>query len=153
MQLNLQKYFKNVNSEYRIKKEYFFKAHDLLEHCQYIEEILNIERRYLSEFNIRDGFRTPGVSYGAKNSAHKKGMAVDIADPKCNLQKAILNSLCAQDYIRKQGLWVEHFDYTPTWVHIQTRGGIKHPYSITGSVPIFFKPNRKPIDSKEHKLR
>jgi uncharacterized protein YcbK (DUF882 family) len=62
-------------------------------------------------------------------SQHLKGAAVDISDPKQELQKWILNNI---QLMERLGLWLEDFSATPTWVHFQC-----HP---PRSGNRFFKP-------------
>jgi uncharacterized protein YcbK (DUF882 family) len=50
-------------------------------------------------------------------SKHISCQAVDISDPKRELQKWIQENLSLMEEI---GLWFENFDVTTTWVHCQT---------------------------------
>ena len=60
---------------------------------------------------------------GAPNSWHTKAGAIDIEDPKQELQKWIIKN---KDVIRKAGLQLEPFAKTTTWVHgdIGNRPGV-----------------------------
>lgn len=49
-------------------------------------------------------------------SQHLKGAAVDISDPKGELQKWCKEN---EKTLADVGLWCEHFDYTKGWVHFQ----------------------------------
>ncbi len=49
-------------------------------------------------------------------SQHLRGAAVDIADPKGDLQKWCLAN---EKVLEDVGLWCEHFDFTKGWVHFQ----------------------------------
>ncbi len=49
-------------------------------------------------------------------SAHCKGAAVDLADPKGELKKWIMKNL---SLFEANNCYFEDFKYTPTWVHIQ----------------------------------
>lgn len=49
-------------------------------------------------------------------SSHLYAKAVDISDPKQELQKFILNHI---ELIESTGLWFESFAFTKTWVHAQ----------------------------------
>lgn len=49
-------------------------------------------------------------------SQHLKGAAVDISDPKKELQKWCTDN---EKFLEEIGLWMEDFDATPTWVHFQ----------------------------------
>lgn len=62
------------------------------------------------------GFRPQACPIGAPNSKHKRGQAVDIYDPG-NLIDAWC--LAHQDVLEECGIWIEHPDKTPHWVHMQ----------------------------------
>ncbi len=49
-------------------------------------------------------------------SRHLYGYAVDISDPNKELQKWCLESISILETV---GIWIESFDFTPTWVHFQ----------------------------------
>jgi hypothetical protein len=49
-------------------------------------------------------------------SKHLAGMACDIYDPEKELAKWCLAN---EDILRRIGLWCEHPDYTPRWMHFQ----------------------------------
>jgi len=63
------------------------------------------------------GLRSPACAMGAKNSFHKKGMALDLhaSHMKMNLLYAFCTSADALAMGIKR---VEHFGFTQTWVHI-----------------------------------
>lgn len=50
-------------------------------------------------------------------SNHLNGKAVDISDPKQELQAWVLQNVAL---LEKVGLWCESFTFTKTWVHFQT---------------------------------
>lgn len=52
----------------------------------------------------------------ATASKHLAGAACDIADPTGELGEWCLNN---EDILRRVGLWCEHPEYTPGWVHFQ----------------------------------
>lgn len=58
---------------------------------------------------------TPGA---AKKSAHTTGEAVDIKDADGKLKEKVLTNV---DLLKKYGLWMEHQDSTPTWLHLDIR--------------------------------
>lgn len=63
------------------------------------------------------GLREPESKTGAKNSAHKRGMAFDCKPRMCLPQEMydyILDNQSEFPLIRR----VENIEYTPTWVHI-----------------------------------
>lgn len=62
------------------------------------------------------GFRPKDCPIGAPNSAHKVGMAVDIYDPKNELDDWINDKI-----LEKHNLWRESPAHTLTWCHLQSR--------------------------------
>lgn len=60
------------------------------------------------------GFRPGDCSVGASKSKHKTGHAVDIYDPGDELDAWLNDGL-----LKQFGLWREHPDATPNWVHLQ----------------------------------
>lgn len=52
----------------------------------------------------------------ATKSKHLVGLAADIADPDKELAKWCLENV---KILEQAGLWLEHPDYTPNWVHFQ----------------------------------
>ncbi len=70
---------------------------------------------------VTSGWRPPAINAGvkgaAKKSRHMTGQAVDLADPKGDLDRWCLDNLAELERI---GLWLEHPDATPTWCHLQT---------------------------------
>lgn len=53
----------------------------------------------------------------APKSKHLQGLAADIADPDGSLGKWCLQNV---KVLEEAGLWLEHPDYTPNWVHFQS---------------------------------
>ena len=68
---------------------------------------------------ITSGYR-PGrfnrAAHGAKSSAHLTCEAADIKDIDQNLRKWI-----SYDKLQDVDLYLESPDFTPTWIHLQTR--------------------------------
>lgn len=64
------------------------------------------------------GIRPQSCATGAPTSAHKQGMAVDIYDPKGEIDKWLL---AHPDTLEKFGIYIEHPDDTPGWSHWSTR--------------------------------
>lgn len=77
---------------------------------------------------ITSGFRTiyqhrliyskQGNDKPPMGSMHLIGCGADCYDPYQALQLWCKNN---QDLIRKTGLWMEDFRYSPTWVHFQSK--------------------------------
>lgn len=111
-----------------------------------LELLVKINKMYDAygiPFTLTSGFRSRNdqidiyLKKGVKDmtkipmrSKHLTCEAVDIYDPKQELQKWILKNIKLMENIE---LWFEDFSYTKTWVHAQ----IRPPKS--GSR--FFKPN------------
>lgn len=58
-----------------------------------------------------------GIKNIPMGSKHLSAQAIDIFDPKGDLQKLIVQNITL---IAEIGLWMEDFKFTPTWVHFQT---------------------------------
>lgn len=64
-------------------------------------------------------YREKGITDQSKipmRSRHLFGQAVDISDPKRELQQWILKN---EKLMEEIGLWFEDFSATPNWVHMQ----------------------------------
>jgi uncharacterized protein YcbK (DUF882 family) len=94
-----------------------------------LEKINKIRKAYSKPMTVTSGLRdmadhlriykAKGITDPAKipmKSRHLKGAAVDIADPKQELQKWCLDNIKKLEEI---DLWCEDFAYTSTWVHFQ----------------------------------
>jgi hypothetical protein len=64
------------------------------------------------------GFRPQNCPQGAPNSAHKRGMAVDLYDPDGAIDTWLLKH---EKELTQFGLWFEHPDHTVGWSHWGTR--------------------------------
>lgn len=62
------------------------------------------------------GFRLTTATTGAASSSHKEARAVDVYDPRNELDELITDELLASE-----GLYREAPDSTPGWVHLTTR--------------------------------
>lgn len=71
---------------------------------------------------VTSGWRPPSVnekvSGAAKRSNHMVGRAIDIADASRALKRWLVTP-AGQVALIECGLWMEHPDATPTWVHVQ----------------------------------
>lgn len=64
------------------------------------------------------GFRPQSCPIGASQSAHKRGMAIDLYDPHRALARWVLRNL---DRVRAAGVrGMENPQWTPSWCHLQT---------------------------------
>lgn len=77
---------------------------------------------------VSSGYRPPDANKaagGAPNSTHLSCQAVDFADSNGELKKWCIANM---DMIKKAGLYMEHPDHTPTWVHLQSRPTKNNPF-------------------------
>lgn len=98
-------------------------AENLLKRVNNLLEALKFGR-----VEITSGWRPLAINRkvgGAKRSLHSTGRAVDIADTTGILKCAIL---CHFKLLLEYGLWMEDFDATPGWCHLDT--GIRLDRSI-----------------------
>lgn len=75
---------------------------------------------------ITSGYRTKedqiriynekGIKDPPMRSKHLLGMAADVFDPTGSLKKWIKDN---ESLVISIGFWMEHFDYTATWCHLQ----------------------------------
>jgi len=63
------------------------------------------------------GFRPKNSSVGASRSNHKIGKAVDIFDPKNEIDEFCMNNLAL---LEQCGIWIEHPSATEKWSHWQS---------------------------------
>lgn len=66
--------------------------------------------------NTYGGFRPQDCPQGAMHSSHKEGAAVDIYDPKNELDNFVTDAL-----LEECELYREHPDSTPGWLHLSYR--------------------------------
>lgn len=100
---------------------------EIKENLEKLLPVMNIIRTaYGKPMIVNSGWRpaaineaTPGA---AKNSAHCLGLACDIADPDGELMKWVLDNL---ELMKENGIYLEDFRYTNTWVHF----GLRRPSS------------------------
>lgn len=96
-----------------------------------LERINVIRKAYNKPMTVSSGlrsmkhhlevYRKKGITDPAKipmKSKHLFGQAVDIADPKQELQKWVLANV---KLLETAQLWCEDFGATPAWVHFQTQ--------------------------------
>jgi uncharacterized protein YcbK (DUF882 family) len=80
-----------------------------------------IRQAYGKPMKVSSGYR-PAVynlkAGGAKRSAHLTCEAVDFVDVDGELAKWCIKNI---QLLEKAGLYLENPEFTPTWVHLQTR--------------------------------
>lgn len=94
-----------------------------------LEKINKVRTAYNKSMAISSGWRSPedqiriykekGITDPKKvpmGSQHIKGAAVDIYDPKQELQAWVKANI---KLIEEIGLWMEEFSYTKNWIHFQ----------------------------------
>ncbi len=94
-----------------------------------VERVNRLRAAYNKPMRVTSGLRTKadqlriyaakGVADASKvpmGSQHLQGGAVDFADADGKLK-----TWCRQNepLLASVGLWCEHWDYTPTWLHVQ----------------------------------
>lgn len=84
-----------------------------------LEAVNKLRSLYGKPMYVSSGYR-PGhynkAAGGAKNSSHLVCLAIDFKDPKNELKKWITVKI-----LEDCGLYMEHPDDTPTWMHVQIR--------------------------------
>lgn len=84
-----------------------------------LENVNKLRTLYGKPMIVSSGYR-PGKyninAGGAKNSTHLTCQAVDFKDIDGALKK-----FCTVEILEQCGLYMEHPDSTPTWLHVQTR--------------------------------
>lgn len=80
---------------------------------------LFLELGHTTPAYISSGWRPSSLNSKVKGAAQKSyhtlGMAIDIKDPDGELYKLVTSR---PDLLRKYGLWVEHRESSPSWLHI-----------------------------------
>ena len=83
--------------------------------------IMNVFRRWYGKpMIVTSGYRSPAYNLkigGSPHSAHCRGRAIDIKDDG-TIKQFIKDNI---DWCERFGLYFEHFDHTPTWIHFTTR--------------------------------
>ena len=91
--------------------------------------LLSLVNAFLDELGydaavVSSGFRPSAINAAtpnaAKNSLHKLGKAVDIADHSGLLRKLLwINGVSVKaDLLRKYNLWMENPEWTSSWIHL-----------------------------------
>lgn len=110
----------------------FVNAVDLLGR---VNALLN-EIGWALDVKVTSGFRplalNQKVKRAAKSSYHMIGKAVDFADDDHMFRRYFnpLMDMGAANVLRKYGLFMEHPDSTPTWIHLDTGNRIDRPSRV-----------------------
>jgi uncharacterized protein YcbK (DUF882 family) len=98
-------------------------AEDLLTRVNKLLAAFDAERGSHWVAIVSSGYRTPAINASIKNASkrsnHMRGLAVDIRDAQQQLKRFIKTEKGLATLV-DAGLYCEHFDYTKTWVHLQT---------------------------------
>jgi hypothetical protein len=97
-----------------VTKEVEGNAHMFVQRLNALLLLFGKERTLSSGFRDKASNKAAG---GAAFSWHILGLAADIEDKDRELAKFILSDSA---HLRKCGLYAEHPDKTPTWVHVQS---------------------------------
>lgn len=86
-----------------------------------LERLNRFKAMYGGEMRVSSGYRPKAINAkvgGATNSAHLHCQACDFHDRDGKIRKFIMQNPSVLDTC---DLYCEDFNYTPTWVHLQTR--------------------------------
>jgi len=136
----------------RIRKEMYWNGNDkkypndlTSEVDDNVTKLLEAVNTFLSKYRpmilVSSGWRPKSYNTkigGAPSSNHITGLAIDIKDTDNRVFEYVLQNLKLAEQL---GLYFEHKNYTPTWVHIQ----LVRPKSGNR---IFIPNNNPPLDPK-----
>lgn len=111
--ITLVEYLMGRDTPHPISPELLQNAEDTVEGAN---ELL---RHYGSYRRVNSGYRDPEANRkagGSPRSKHLTCQAIDLEDRDGSLAKWCLKNLKLLELI---GLWMEHPDVTPTWIHLQ----------------------------------
>jgi len=123
--ISIDQYFGAFIHHHEVTEEIMDNASNLLDHVDKlmayaIEDMLTIPVNpdTNSQVSGREygGFRPSDCPIGAKTSAHKTGLAVDIYDPHNTLDEWITDEM-----LEECGLYREAPSSTPHWTHLSVR--------------------------------
>lgn len=107
-------------------------AIDLLLRVNSLFEVIGWDEPVTVSSGFRPSEINRKVSGAAKGSYHLIGRAIDILDTEGRLKHAFnpLMDKNASDLLRQLGLFMEHPDYCPTWVHFDTGNRVDRPTRV-----------------------
>jgi hypothetical protein len=85
-----------------------------------LQRVNQVRGAYGRPMAVNSGWRPPSVNGStpgaAPHSNHVRGLAVDFRD-----RDGVLRSWCLANLavLQRIGIWMEDFQWTPTWVHMQ----------------------------------
>lgn len=79
----------------------------------YFSSCLRSKERH-KQIYLKKGVPENKIPWGSK---HLTGQAADVSDPDGKLRHFLITTTIPWDKI---GLWMEHPDYTPGWIHFQS---------------------------------
>lgn len=106
------------NIEFNIRNRLLPIINDLCDYissCEVDFPINPITKSLISGTSL-GGFRPQTCTIGAPKSNHKQGLAVDIYDPKGEIDAWCMTN---KTTLAEFGVWLEHPDATPGWCHMQ----------------------------------
>lgn len=124
-------------------KEYMM-GRDVTHKTEYTEQVEQNALTFIAKVNnlfkelghtapayISSGWRPMSINSkvagAAKKSLHTLGLAMDIKDPDGKLYALVT---AKPELLRKYGLWVEHREATPTWLHIDAGNRVDRPSRV-----------------------
>jgi uncharacterized protein YcbK (DUF882 family) len=139
-EINEAKVTSAKNPEYKITLKEFLKDRIKWENIEIdiqknieetLEKINKVRNKYNKGMTVTSGLRTKNdqiriykekgitdISKIPMSSRHLSGEAIDIFDPKKELQKWCKEN---EKFLEEIGLWMEDFSATPNWCHFQTK--------------------------------
>ena len=110
--------------KYKLTEEIEDNLHILYAKIMMLYKALPREILSRNTFSVTSGLRSQEqqdklIAAGksrAKQSLHVLGAAVDLYDPRSELDEWVSNNV---EVIQEIGLWFEHKNYTPNWCHVQ----------------------------------
>lgn len=113
--ITLTEYLMNRDKDFPLDMLQARNAADLLARVNWLFGTLEIHTK------VTSGYRPSALNKkigGAKMSTHTVCAGIDVSDPDGMLAAKLLDHL---DLLEEAGLWMEHPDYTPKWIHLDTR--------------------------------
>lgn len=112
--ISLKEFLMGRATEQTLPKDLLDNAVDLL------SRVNKIRQAYGKPMRVSSGYRPAAINAaagGAKRSNHMICKAIDIADPDGSIKTWMRQN---EQLLVDNGLWAEHWEATPTWLHLQS---------------------------------
>jgi uncharacterized protein YcbK (DUF882 family) len=113
--ITLHDYLMGRDKTHPVSQEQLRNAADLLSRVNYLLGMLRMVRR------VTSGYRPAQINAsvgGSQRSTHLLCMGIDIEDRGRELSQVLMQNV---RYLEEVNLYMEHPDFTPSWVHLDTR--------------------------------